>query len=38
MLRILLARLAWFLAQQAWTVPIPETTKLRRLKEKLGAV
>ena len=30
--------LAWLLAQKPWIVPIPGTTKLRRLKENLGAV
>ena len=30
--------LAWLLAQRAWIVPIPGTTKLSRLKENLGAV
>jgi len=30
--------LAWLLAQQPWIVPIPGTTKLRRLEENLGAV
>jgi aryl-alcohol dehydrogenase-like predicted oxidoreductase len=30
--------LAWLLAQRPWIVPIPGTTKLRRLKENLGAV
>lgn len=30
--------LAWVLAQKAWVVPIPGTTKLHRLKENLGAV
>ena len=29
--------LAWLLAQKAWIVPIPGTTKLHRLKENLGA-
>ena len=29
--------LAWLLAQTPWTVPIPGTTKLRRLEENLGA-
>jgi aryl-alcohol dehydrogenase-like predicted oxidoreductase len=28
--------LAWLLAQQPWIVPIPGTTKLRRLDENLG--
>jgi len=30
--------LAWLLAQQPWSVPIPGTTKLHRLEENLGAV
>jgi aryl-alcohol dehydrogenase-like predicted oxidoreductase len=30
--------LAWLLAQKPWMVPIPETTKLSRLDENLGAV
>src|ERR1041384_403305 len=30
--------LAWLLAQQPWIVPIPGTTKLRRLEENLGSV
>jgi aryl-alcohol dehydrogenase-like predicted oxidoreductase len=30
--------LAWLLAQKPWIVPIPGTTKLRRLQENLGAV
>src|SRR5437588_1843490 len=30
--------LAWLLAQKPWTVPIPGTTKLERMKENLGAV
>jgi aryl-alcohol dehydrogenase-like predicted oxidoreductase len=30
--------LAWLLAQRHWIVPIPGTTKLRRLDENLGAV
>ena len=30
--------LAWLLAQKAWIVPIPGTTKLERLKENNGAV
>jgi aryl-alcohol dehydrogenase-like predicted oxidoreductase len=30
--------LAWLLAQRAWIVPIPGTTKLNRLHENLGAV
>jgi aryl-alcohol dehydrogenase-like predicted oxidoreductase len=29
--------LAWLLAQQPWIVPIPGTTKRRRLEENLGA-
>ncbi len=29
--------LAWLLAQKPWVVPIPGTTKLRRLEENLGA-
>ena len=29
--------LAWVLAQQPWSVPIPGTTKLHRLNENLGA-
>ena len=29
--------LAWLLAQKAWIVPIPGTTKLERLEENLGA-
>lgn len=29
--------LAWLLAQRAWIVPIPGTTKLHRLEENLGA-
>src|SRR5437773_1052852 len=29
--------LAWLLAQEAWIVPIPGTTKRRRLEENLGA-
>jgi aryl-alcohol dehydrogenase-like predicted oxidoreductase len=29
--------LAWLLAQEPWIVPIPETTKLNRLEENLGA-
>jgi aryl-alcohol dehydrogenase-like predicted oxidoreductase len=28
--------LAWLLAQKAWIVPIPGTTKLHRLEENLG--
>ena len=30
--------LAWLLAQNPWTVPIPGTTKQHRLEENLGAV
>jgi aryl-alcohol dehydrogenase-like predicted oxidoreductase len=30
--------LAWLLAQKAWIVPIPGTTKLHRLQENIGAV
>jgi aryl-alcohol dehydrogenase-like predicted oxidoreductase len=30
--------LAWLLAQKAWIVPIPGTTKLDRLEENIGAV
>jgi len=30
--------LAWLLAQKPWIVPIPGTSKLRRLEENLGAV
>ena len=30
--------LAWLLAQRAWIVPIPGTTKLARLEENLGAI
>ena len=30
--------LAWLLAQKPWIVPIPGTTKRRRLEENLGAV
>src|SRR5438270_1518238 len=30
--------LAWLLAQQPWSVPIPGTTKVARLDENLGAV
>lgn len=30
--------LAWLLAKKPWIVPIPGTTKLERLEEKLGAV
>lgn len=29
--------LAWLLAQQPWIIPIPGTTKLRRLEENIGA-
>jgi len=29
--------LAWILAQKPWMVPIPGTTKLRRLEENIGA-
>jgi aryl-alcohol dehydrogenase-like predicted oxidoreductase len=29
--------LAWLLAQKAWIVPIPGTTKLERLEENIGA-
>ncbi|MCW4386808.1 aldo/keto reductase, partial [Salinibacterium sp. SYSU T00001] len=29
--------LAWVLAQEAWIVPIPGTTKLHRLEENLAA-
>lgn len=29
--------LAWLLAQKAWIVPIPGTTKLHRLEENIGA-
>jgi aryl-alcohol dehydrogenase-like predicted oxidoreductase len=29
--------LAWLLAQQPWIVPIPGTTKLKRLEENLGS-
>lgn len=29
--------IAWLLAQESWIVPIPGTTKLRRLEENLGA-
>jgi aryl-alcohol dehydrogenase-like predicted oxidoreductase len=29
--------LAWLLAQKPWIVPIPGTTKLKRLDENLGA-
>jgi aryl-alcohol dehydrogenase-like predicted oxidoreductase len=30
--------LAWLLAQKAWIVPIPGTTKLHRLDENIGAI
>ena len=30
--------LAWLLAQKPWIVPIPGTTKRRRLEENLGAL
>jgi aryl-alcohol dehydrogenase-like predicted oxidoreductase len=30
--------LAWLLAQKPWIVPVPGTTKLRRLEENIGAV
>jgi aryl-alcohol dehydrogenase-like predicted oxidoreductase len=30
--------LAWLLAQKPWIVPIPGTTKLRRLDENMGAI
>jgi aryl-alcohol dehydrogenase-like predicted oxidoreductase len=30
--------LAWLLAEKAWIVPIPGTTKLHRLQENIGAV
>jgi aryl-alcohol dehydrogenase-like predicted oxidoreductase len=30
--------LAWLLAQKSWIVPIPGTTKLKRLEENVGAV
>ena len=30
--------LAWLLAQKPWVVPIPGTTKLKRLEENLGAI
>ena len=30
--------LAWLLAQNPWIVPIPGTTKLKRLEENIGAV
>src|SRR5256885_3200926 len=29
--------LAWLLAQKPWIVPIPGTTKLKRLEENIGA-
>jgi aryl-alcohol dehydrogenase-like predicted oxidoreductase len=29
--------IAWLLAQKPWIVPIPGTTKLKRLEENLGA-
>jgi aryl-alcohol dehydrogenase-like predicted oxidoreductase len=29
--------LAWLLAQKPWIVPIPGTTKLKRLEENVGA-
>ena len=29
--------IAWLLAQRPWIVPIPGTTKLRRLEENLAA-
>lgn len=29
--------LAWVMAQKSWIVPIPGTTKMKRLKENLGA-
>ena len=29
--------LAWLLAQKAWIVPVPGTTKLKRLEENIGA-
>jgi aryl-alcohol dehydrogenase-like predicted oxidoreductase len=29
--------LAWLLAQKPWIVPIPGTTKVRRLEENIGA-
>ena len=29
--------LAWLLTQKLWIVPIPGTTKLRRLEENIGA-
>jgi aryl-alcohol dehydrogenase-like predicted oxidoreductase len=30
--------LAWLLAQKPWIVPIPGTTKLKRLEENIGAI
>jgi len=30
--------LAWLLAQEPWIVPIPGTTKLKRLEENIGAI
>jgi len=30
--------LAWLLAQKPWIVPIPGTTKLKRLQENIGAI
>src|SRR6188472_3195329 len=30
--------LAWLLAQKPWIIPIPGTTKLKRLEENIGAV
>lgn len=30
--------LAWLLARKPWIVPIPGTTKLKRLEENLGAL
>jgi aryl-alcohol dehydrogenase-like predicted oxidoreductase len=29
--------LAWLLSRKHWIVPIPDTTKLHRLEENLGA-
>ena len=29
--------IAWLLAQKPWIVPIPGTTKVRRLEENIGA-
>jgi aryl-alcohol dehydrogenase-like predicted oxidoreductase len=29
--------LAWLLAQKPWIIPIPGTTKLKRLEENIGA-